>query len=267
MPIALLNEVYAEPEMVLGISSVDGGKTIRLGPYEDALILEEGVEVTDLFGVTKYEPPIPSCLAGVSRGNFPSFLRKTDEDRIQNSKKLLLTNADKEFYITEKLEGSSTTYYLNNDVFGVCSRNMDLEEVGENSMWNFARENGIEEKMRAYGRNIAIQGEIIGPGIQGNIYKLGNTTVKFFSVFDIDEYKYVGYDELCNVLAILGVSIVPIVGVNVKLPTTVDEILAMADGKSLLNKNTNREGLVFRTMDGQVSFKAISNNYLLKNEI
>lgn len=270
LPLKTLNDVYLEPEMVIGWNTAEGCMT--LGPYENALRIEEGVDVTELLGVTKYEPPLAACLAGVARGNFPSFIPKTDEDRIQNKKKILYTHEGVAFYGTEKLEGSSSTFYLNENVFGVCSRNLDLEEIGENSFWKTAREMELEERMREFsdlvgGLNFALQGELIGEGIQGNIYQLKGTTVRFFNAYNIDTKEYFSKDAFDDMMKHMCLEAVPLIYENMLLPETVDEIVAMADGPSALNPKTKREGLVFRTYDAdRVSFKAISNAYLLSEK-
>ncbi len=258
-------------------------KTIRLrGQVSQGLLIPihvkelfgdtvyEGMDVTELLGVVKYEPPIPAELAGKVRGNFPGFLRKTDEERVQNLSKEYPTwvERDLDFYVTEKLDGSSATFYLNNDQFGVCSRNLDLEETEGNTFWKVARELQIEEKLREYGRNLAIQGELIGEGIQGNPYNIKGHTVRFFNVFDIDSQTYYGLPMFLALFEHqLKLETVPVLtNLTMKLPQTIDECLAFADGKSVLNQNFDREGVVFRTMDRNISFKAISNRFLLNEK-
>ncbi len=258
-------------------------KTIRLrGQVSQGLLIPihvkelfgdtvyEGMDVTELLGVVKYEPPIPAELAGKVRGNFPGFLRKTDEERVQNLSKEYPTwiEQDLDFYVTEKLDGSSATFYLNNDQFGVCSRNLDLEETEGNTFWKVARELQIEEKLREYGRNLAIQGELIGEGIQGNPYNIKGHTVRFFNVFDIDSQTYYGLPMFLALFEHqLKLETVPVLtNLTMKLPQTIDECLAFADGKSVLNQNFDREGVVFRTMDRTISFKAISNKFLLNEK-
>src|SRR6202012_6184505 len=86
-------------------------------------------------------------------------------------------------YYAEKLDGSSATYFINNEMFGVCSRNLELLETEDNSFWKVAKTLNIEEKLRRANKNIAIQGELIGEGVQGNKYKLKGQTVKFFTAF------------------------------------------------------------------------------------
>ena len=87
------------------------------------IILNEGTDVTELLGIQKYEPPIPAQLGGKVKGNFPSFIRKTDEERVQNLVKDYMKWVEYGilFYATEKLDGTSATYYLYDGEFGVCS--------------------------------------------------------------------------------------------------------------------------------------------------
>ena len=170
-------------------------KTIKLrGQVSQGLILpihvlpllemvHEGQDVTEMLGIVKYEPPIPAELAGKVKGLFPSFIWKTDEERVQNlaSEYELYKTKNKDgmkFYVTEKLDGSSATYYFNNNEFGVCSRNLELLETEGNTFWKVARELDIENKLRNLGYNICIQGELIGEGIQGNPYRIKGQTVR-----------------------------------------------------------------------------------------
>jgi len=148
-------------------------------------------DVTELLGVKKYEAPIPANLAGKVKGSFPSFLIKTDEERIQNLNWNDFYNRYKDvrFYVTEKVDGSSSTFYIKDDDFGVCSRNLELSRPEEfvpgmimcndgiersnqkNTFWKIEKLNNIEEKLKSLGYNIAFQGEVIGEGIQKNKYK------------------------------------------------------------------------------------------------
>jgi len=230
----------------------------------------EGIDVTTALGVEKYEVPIPAQLAGKVKGGFPSFLIRTDEDRIQILPEVPVKYGGLQFIVTEKLHGSSTTYFWRNGEFGVCSRNLQLLEDDKNSMWKFARENKIEEKMVLLGRNLALQGEIIGEGIQKNRYRVKGHTVRFFCMFDIDKYEYLPYDEMLAILEEWNLEPVPCVDWNYKLPHTLDEIIEYGMGKSVLNPDAEREGVVFVRYEaeeqGRVSFKSISNKFLLDNK-
>lgn len=256
-------------------------KTIKLrGQISQGLILpmsvieytnvgfEVGMDVTNLLGVTKYEPPIPAELSGKVKGLFPSFLRKTDEERIQNLTKEYeeYKSLGRKFYVTEKLDGSSATFYYKDGVFGVCSRNLELLETEDNTFWKVARELDLENKMKDFGVNISLQGELIGEGIQGNPYKIKGQTVKFFNLFDIDLQVYHSLAHLDRALGIMGLKMVPIVDEFFKLPETIETLLKYADNKSILNPKFDREGVVIRNLDRTISFKVISNKFLLNEK-
>lgn len=228
--------------------------------------VKEGDDVTEILGIKKWEKAIPAQLAGVCRGNFPTRIPKTDQERVQNLVKEIVSaaEADQRFEVTEKLEGSSMTCYLIDGEFGVCSRNLDLKETAENAFWKTARETNVEEKMRTVGDNFAIQGELIGPGIQNNIYKLTSPAFFVFDIYDIKEGKYLTPAQRLALVSEMGLKGVPILHLMCPVGTgSIEELLKFAEGKSTLNVNQEREGIVFKDMDGGMTFKVISNKYLL----
>ena len=286
LPLSILEK---EDEMKIGISKQPWGDQLQLGPYDDAIVIEEGADVTAYMCVLKYEPPIPAELSGKVKGGFPGFIRKTDEERIQNMTNEYESMRDKHYYVTEKLDGSSATYYFKDGVFGVCSRNLELADPGEfeegtvlcddgierpkkeNTFWKVAKELRIAEKLGSLGENYAIQGELIGEGIQGNPYKIKGQTVKIFNMFNIDTREYLGLDDMIRILEKINVDdkpleLVPVIYYDYKLPSTIEEVLIQAEGKSRLNEQAEREGIVIRNKDKSISFKAISNNFLLKEK-
>ena len=286
LPLSILEK---EDEMKIGISKQPWGDQLQLGPYDDAIVIEEGADVTAYMCVLKYEPPIPASLAGKVKGGFPGFISKTDEERIQNMTKWFEEMRSESYYVTEKLDGSSATYYFRDGVFGVCSRNLELADPGEfepgmvecedgverpkkeNTFWKVAKELHIAEKLGTLDGNYAIQGELIGEGIQGNPYGIKGHTLRIFNVFNIDKQEYLSLDGMVKLLSVINVDdkpleLVPILKYDYKLPSTIDEILMQAEGKSALNKQTEREGIVIRNHDKSVSFKAISNTFLLKEK-
>lgn len=230
-------------------------------------LVDNPCNVTGLLGITKWEPPIPANLTGQVKGDFPSFIKKTDEERIQNLTKEYSDWKDIPFYVTEKLDGSSATYYLNDGEFGVCSRNLELIETDDNTFWKVARQTDIEGKLRKLGRNIAIQGELIGHGIQKNPYKINGNEVRFFTIFDIDKYQKVDYNEFCQIMTELDLSIVPLIDGDFRLPDNPNDLMDLANSHSrmpLVDEDCDMEGVVIRSLDGEISFKVISNEYLLK---
>jgi hypothetical protein len=194
------------------------------------------------------------------------------------------------YEVSLKLDGSSFTAYVKEDdegnpTTGVCSRNLELkvnEENADNSFVKMFIDSGLQKAMlEVYantklmnGRNFAfaVQGELMGPGIQGNREGFTHNKLFIFNVYDINQ----GFQlppmlaqDVVKELKKLGVTAdvdyVPVIDTAVKLDElglrSVEDLLSFAEGPSLVNPV--REGLVFKRMDGQFSFKAISNKYLL----
>lgn len=240
----------------------------RIGWRVSFQLEEVGTDVTDLLGIRKYERPIPANLSGVMKGDFPSFIVKTDEERVQNLTEeyeewKTLKGESNNFYVTEKLDGSSFTCYIRNGEFGICSRNIELIETDDNTLWRVARELKLEEKLKETGRDISLQGEIFGEGIQGNPYKIKGQTIKFFNVFDIGLFQRLPYLHFTTIIKNLRLETVPILDDQFILPNSVNGLLEYAEGKSVLNPNVEREGIVIRSWNSNISFKVISNKFLL----
>ena len=236
-----------------------------------------GADVSEALGIVKYEAPVPAHLAGKVKGLFPGFLRKTDETRVQVLQEVLDRIAGLNAVITEKLDGSSVTYYLRNGEFGVCSRNLELLEEEGNSLWKLARTLQVEEKLRALGGNHALQGEIVGEGIQKNIYKLRGQAVYFFDLFDSDAHRHMAPDHAFSIFRDMGLHHVPVVEEQWSMIVDVDALVRSATRKSLLNPQAWAEGIVFRcplpagevivteklVYKDRVSFKVINPEFLL----
>lgn len=255
-----ISQGIAFPLSVLGDSATD---------YAD---YADGDDVTENLGVTLYEPPIPAGLGGDAEGPFPGFIPKTDEERIQNCAWILEEYAETEWVITEKLDGTSATYFWKDGQFGVCSRNWKLKDTPQNLHWQIAHAMELPAKFAEYGENIALQGEIIGPKIQGNPYNLERPEVRFFTAFDIDKGEYLSHHQCLEICTCFGVARVPFVGSGF-IPKNLSLLLLSADGKSQITPSVRREGLVFRPKIeqrdprlGRLSFKAISNAWLLNDE-
>ena len=240
-----------------------------LTPIPEGIIdPKEGDDLTEALDIVKYEPPIPAQLAGKIKGTFPSFIPKTDETRIQNFESDIgFVPVGERVYVTEKLDGTSFTCYFNNGVFGVCGRNWELTETNDNSLWRMANMLELKEKLTKYGKNIALQGELIGAGINGNLYGLSDHKLYFFTGYDIDKGRRMFFDELEWVLFGLQLQMVPVLEkYGFVIPNEgniVDYMLKYAEGKSVLNMEVDREGVVVRGLEREFSFKAISNTYLL----
>lgn len=223
----------------------------------------EGEDVTEYMEIQKWERPLSPQLSGIAKGNFPSWIPKTDQPRCQNFTKDQFNNYKTLTWgITEKCEGSSATIYMKDGVFGVCSRNLDLLETEDNTFWKVARQEKLEQILKSYCGNVALQGEVIGPGIEGNIYKLHSYEFRLFDMWDIDKQEYFSNGERDTFARAYAINQAPGLGSNMTLLNTIAEMLSWADGKSMIS-NTMREGVVFKCeTDPSISFKAISNQYL-----
>ena len=256
----------------------------EVGEY--SLSVQEGDDVTEFLGIQKYEAPISANLAGIARGNFPSFIHKTDEERVQNVTKYYSRLQENLYVVTEKLDGTSCTIYYRDGEFGVCSRNLNLKETEGNKLWEIARRYDMEFKLEQATNNsinlckvgmldvfstrinqIALQGEVIGEGIQKNRYGLKGHDLYIFNGFDIEEQQYLNHAQLTYVCGYLGLKMVPLIDAWLSIADmSIADLILFADGKSALNSKTAREGVVFKTWRREESFKAISNSYLLRNE-
>lgn len=301
----------------------------------------EEQDFSELLKIVKWEAPEPhAVMAGLARGNFPSFIPKTDQERAQNMKREIFEfestevssgdwisgeialpkdhvkveaeiagsdtpvigfvteisgnitrwkprivrppkgRQDRRYEVTMKMDGSSTTVYYNDGNYGVCSRNLELKIEGneENAFVKIATVNNLQAILTDIGRNIAIQFELMAPGIQGNREAFTGPRGFIFDVFDIDAQckllpaARLEYVQLMrDTAAKLGLSIptivhAPVLYTAVSLEelgiTNIDELIQAADGPSLVNPV--REGLVFKSVDDNFTFKAISNKYLAK---
>jgi RNA ligase (TIGR02306 family) len=236
---------------------------------------EEGTDVTEQLGIIKWEPPAPVGMGGRVKGGFPGFIAKTDEMRVQVLESVLLRHQGKTFYVTEKLDGTSFTAFLRDGEFGICSRNLWLDESDEtNILCRIAKQLDLKAKLQGieakYGFQPAIQGEVIGTGIQGNKYALKGVELHLFNLFHIGEYRLIDHEKMLSILQEFGFKIVPQLG-TIVLNHTIDELVELSIGMSVLNGLTHREGIVLRPLIdetdpelGRLSFKTINPKFLLK---
>jgi RNA ligase (TIGR02306 family) len=249
-------------EAVPGACKVEGQWQVA-GAHGYA-VLEEGTDVSDLVGAKHYEKELPACLAGVCRSTFPSFMKKTDEDNLRSNIKALAELQGIEVYITEKLDGSSATYYAKDGQFGVCSRNMDLLPDDNNTFWKMARKYDLENKLLKFGFNIGVQGEVVGPGIQGNKLGLTEVDLALFNVYDINNQQRQNFDTLVGTVAVLGTKMPRVLFKGIFNHTLAD-LLKMANELTYPN-GSPAEGIVIRPVEpvqskvlkGVLSVKVIS---------
>jgi len=262
-----------------------------------------GEDVSDILEIKHYEKPInDNPRSGMqAKANFPSFLRKTDEVRIQSAPELLEQLRGRPYYITQKLDGTSATYYKHKGKFGVCSRNLELKDPTKsastrlNLLWdkilgffglgrfkNTYNPRGFSLNVywqMAYKYNImewlpdgfAIQGEICGPSIQGNKLGLKENELFVFNYFDIDRQSYSYTAGSCRALGMYRqedwwterVGVVPIIDYGDTFKYTLEKLLELAE-KGVYPNGTPQEGIIVRSPDQTISFKVVSNKFLLK---
>ena len=88
-------------------------------------------------------------------------------------------------------------------------------------------------------------------------------------IFDHENSKYKTIKTTTDYIIVkffLNNTKVKLLDLDFTLPETIDDLLLMAEGKSILNIKTEREGLVIRSHDRKISFKAISNKFLLNEK-
>lgn len=286
-----------EPREYLGVKG-ERLRTVKLrGQLSQGLILPvsimqpeeyadkvEGDDVSSAIAIVKYEPPIPAQLAGQVRGNFPSLVTKTDEERVQNIQGLD-KYLDEVFVETEKLHGTSVSFVLNEKgELEVCSRNLSLKEDENNLYWKLAKKNDaisllntVKNYYEAEGVSVvtvAIQGEGVGQGVQKG-WEYGIQVPEFF-MFSIqvngvkikeDDYQMFKqmFDDSFQVKSVPEIcksTLRKIVGESEDVRKT---LLKYVEGKSAIDGKTIREGSVFRCLtDSSFSFKVVSNQFLLK---
>ena len=231
--------------------------------------LEEGQDVTSIVGIEKYEALIPCAMQGKIKSNFPSYITKTDETRIQTVPKVLERHKNFLFYVTEKVDGCSITAYIKDGEFSVASRRLVYLDTPDNIWWQMAHKLKLEYKLKSLNMNIAIQGELLG-NVQGNKYKLKENRVLWFNVFDITEQKFLDLFDFNNLISYLGLETVPLLQFDFILDKNIDELVECSKGISNIY-NIPREGIVLRSMKetwdeelGRLSFKVINPDFLLK---
>lgn len=250
--------------VAFGGSKFDEGQELSEFVYE-------GQDVTELLGIQKWEPPAEFRAAN-AKGIFPHFIPKTDQERIQNlSRSLEKWIAERYVWqVTEKVDGSSMTVFYKDGEVGCCSRNLELKDDGTSTFWETAKAEKLVEKLISHGKNIALQGELIGGNIQGNAYKVPGFQFHLYDIFDIDKQEY-WHPNTVLVFALENeIRHVPEVHGYFDMgekTSDMEILLTFAEGKSLIGAKPEREGLVFKSLtEPGTSFKVISNKWLLKNE-
>jgi RNA ligase (TIGR02306 family) len=240
-----------------------------------------------VLGITKYEPPqTPEERRGLGRViTFPGFIPRSDQERCQNLKIEIQDAVDSKdvFEVTEKLDGKSITVYtvpldknLEQIKIGVCSRNQEIElnPDGPGEYWDAARKAQLDTVAvyltQLVGGSIALQGELVGPGIQSNRLKLAEKQVFVYDIYSVPHARYLLPHERHLLLTMvkfkLGLEVphVPVVVLQSFLKS-VEDLLADVETMGKLVDHPF-EGVVFKSQTGGLTFKVINNQYLLAND-
>lgn len=234
-------------------------------PNTSKEFLNEGDDLTEVLGVVKYEPSA-SFSTGLPAGSFPYYIiARTDEDRIQSNRKYFQIFNQQPFVATIKYDGTSATFGWDEDKFFAASHNLKRYDTPDCVYWKMARKYNLE----AFPREIVIQGEICGPGIQKNRLDLKEFDLFVFIIYDQNNKRYFTYDErveFCNIYGLKHVDLA--LRGNWFDFTTVNQLQDLTDRK-YFNTRNQIEGLVFELdnfINKRCSFKVISNKYLLKGD-
>ncbi len=286
---------------------VSQGLVMPLSILPNTTGIVEGADVTDILGIKKYDPQLVEeqkiaedaksksevfkffmgfaifrwiyfKFNHVEKG-WPQWISHTDEERLQTCAKIFINNMDKIWYVTEKVDGQSATYFYHKSkcwgfakwIFGICSRNIWLKKPTNGSYWQAAEKFDIKNKFVKFNKELVSQGENLGPGIQGNKYGLKELDFMVFNIVkDGERCEIAQMEHLCK---ILGLKTVPVInrafdpkslGNLTEVKDVVQALVKMSNGKSQL-ADIPREGLVFRlNTNPNVSFKVINPEFSLK---
>lgn len=252
---------------------ISQGLALPIGLFPELAGRGAGFDATELLGVEKYEPPVPAQIQGDAR-SFSWPVEKTDETRVQQDDEygFISRLTGRPYYISLKIDGTSSSFMVSEDEYHVCGRNYSYRRSDTHSFWNISERYGIEAKIRDHalrtGRRLAIQGEIAGPGIQKNPLGLKHPDLFVFNVVDMDAGR-LGLEESLGIVSEFGLNFVPILERGDSFSRSQSDLLELAKGKYAehfpsAKPGQDREGIVVRSLCGGISFKAINNDFLLR---
>ena len=260
------------PLSILPSSIPDDGMIHGLG--ENGGFYSAGQDVTDLVGCTHYEKPLPPELVGKAIGGFPGWLRITDELNIKSYPVILDEMRGRPYYITRKDDGQSGTYFLKDGVFGVCSRKLQLADDG-NGYWAMAHKYDLEARMRSWfgGGDIAVQGEVCGPGIQKNKLGLKEKELHLFNLVDPKTREYMSFEKLRYFCEFSHIPMVTQIDAGLVFIYDLPYLQNLANGLKYPN-GSSAEGIVIRpteyvyspTTEWALSGKVVSEVFQVKHE-
>ena len=231
-----------------------------------------GDDATGLTGIRKYEKPLAPNLAGIAKGAFPSWMTKTDEPNLRSFPDALAEFVGRQCVITQKVDGTSGTFYMRSGQFGVCTRNLELIEDEMSTFWRVAREFHLHDALATLGGDFAVQGEVHGEGIQSNHMKVKGVNFAAFSLFDIAGHSYLGHGRLAQLCRATGLPMVRVLWEG-EFQFSLDQLVALANEQDYA-PGVPAEGVVIRPLEetrsmalpsGRLSAKVLSERYALKH--
>jgi len=261
---------------------ISQGLFMPISVFPEVVVKDEGTDLTEVLHVRHFDLIKEQAdtilgkvkLAGDIYGSFPSALvPKTDEERLQNLMEYFETKKDVAFECTEKFDGCSATFGYSTTLeepFFVCGRNNRLKDTGENLYWRMARKYDLPhllEQCSKMGTDLAIQAEIVGPGVNGNRDQYTEHEIRVFRIYDMQKQQWLTPEARHAFCARHKLPHVKIVRDNwevFKEFTSLDDFLKFVEGKT--DRGHEREGMVWKSLNGRISFKVINNNYLLKEK-
>lgn len=268
---------------------VSQGLLMPVAAFPEANGLEVDADLTDLLKVDHYDevkeqlqPAMGNPLNSDAMGAFPSYIPKSDEERLQGLTEYFTLLKGRLFEITAKDDGSSATMFFSPTIdskepFGVCSRNLRLKRPVEggavSAFWQVAVKYDIEAKLKkVYEEShleIALQGELVGPGINADRDRYTEYEFHVFRIWDVCAQRFMTPRDRVAFCAKLAIPHVQVLHEDFPFfdeVTTMDAALKFAEGKTL--RGNEREGIVLKASDGidDTHFKIVSNRYLLKQQ-
>lgn len=224
-----------------------------------------GSDITEMAGVTKYEKVMPANIGGDILGVFPSYIPKTDEPNFQRVPHLVEALVGQPYYTTIKADGSSGTVFWEDGAVHGCSRNYELRDMPWTAVWQLIRRYKLDERMAIF-PDLALQFEIVGPGIQGNPLGLKQVDLRLFNVYNKGQNEYVSLTEMIGIAGFLDMPTVEIIEVGEAFPSMTDDDLRKYAERTYPN-GRKAEGIVIRSTEPmrvageRLSFKVINLLY------
>ena len=231
---------------------------------------EIGYNLTELLNIVKYDNNADFNYKKVKPlESFPDkLMTRSDEPRIQSNQQYLEIFKDKPYYITLKYDGMSGTFLFVDDEFYICSRNT---RVNSGPYLQIAKKYKIEEKLKSFNKQYAIQGECYGPNIIKNFLGVKEVEFVVFTIKDLKNNRYLDMQELIDLCVKMELPMVKILEKGDKFNYTEEQLKEMAKGNYEGTDNP-REGIVLRLQkdwypdeDNRYSFKYVNDDFLTYN--